>query len=204
MNLEPPNSTGEVARFWYEVVSVAALRQGDILRGFPVFFAADAFDVPSEGLEAQVPLPGEFLRGDWVIVSPSCDIDNDKTKHVLLAACQPVSAATLKAQSQTDMDQKLQVVSQGLDPSKFLLPEHTADPRFPLSIVSNLAIGVMPVGTIRRFVGQNARLRLRHPFRERLGNWCGQWISRVGPENETLMPRFTSIYPKHVLTQNDG
>lgn len=204
MSLEPPTSTAGVAEHWYEVVQGETLRQGDIICDLPVFFLKDDQDLPSEVSDGEVTVSGTFARGDWVIVTPSCDLDTGRSTQAILALCVPVTDENLKAQSRTDRDQKLQVVSQGLDPSRLLLPEHASEPLFPLSIVSNLRLGTLPPAAIKRFVGDRRRLRLRHPFRERLGNWCGQWISRVGPENETLMPRFAKVYPKHVLAQNEG
>ena len=204
MALDPPPSTAEAARHWYEVVQGDSLRQGDILRDLPVFFLDDDQELPRDDDGDEVDVPGKFTRGDWIIVSPSCDLDIGRTNQAVLALCVPATEENLKAQGQKDRDQKLQVVRQGLDPSRLLLPEHADEPRFPLSFVSSLRLGTLPPSAIKRFVGDDQRLRLKHPFREVLGNWCGQWISRVGPENETLMPRFAPVFPKHILAQNEG
>ena len=204
MALELPTSTAQVAEHWYEVVQGEKLRQGDIIRDLPVFFLKDDQDLPTEVSGEEVTVSGTFTRGDWVIVTPSCDLDTGRSTQAILALCVAATDENLKAQGRTDRDQKLQVVSQGLDPSRLLLPEHATEPVFPLSIVSNLRLGTLPPAAIKRFVADRPRLRLKHPFRERLGNWCGQWVSRVGPENDTLMPRFAQVFPKHILAQSEG
>jgi hypothetical protein len=204
MALESPPSTADAAQHWYQVVQGTSLRQGDIIRNLPVFFLEDNQELTREDNGGQIEVAGKFDRGDWIIVSPSCDLDTERTNQAVLALCVSATMESLKAQGQTDMSQKLQVVRQGLDPSRMLLPEHTDEPKFPLSFVTNLRVGVLPPSAIKRFVGDGRRLRLKHPFREMLGNWCGQWISRVGPENDTLLPRFAKVYPKHILDQNES
>jgi hypothetical protein len=51
----------------------------------------------------------------------------------------------------------------------------------------------------------DGRLRLRHPFRESFGNWVGASISRVGPEDETLIPDTgVVIFAAHILKATES
>lgn len=204
-----PNSpsTAQAAKHWYEIVSGPSFRQGDIIGGLPVFFLDESEELPTvvdEDDVRKIPVNGKYILGNWIVVTPSCDLDTGRAKHVLLAYCAEATDRNLKAQGQKDRDQKLQVMSQGLDPSHMLLPESADEPAFPLSFADIRSLGSLPIVVVRRFVGSKRRLRLKHPFREKLGNWCGQWISNVGPENEMLMPRFAQVHSDHILKQNEG
>ena len=67
---------------WYEVVHGAELRQGDLLTDCPVFTLS---------VDAGYPLPPDYEpmvlaeSYDLVILTQSCDLDNDKVEEVLLA-----------------------------------------------------------------------------------------------------------------------
>lgn len=200
MTSEP--STAQAAHHWYEVVQNDSLRQGDIVQNLPVFYLDDDERLPDSEDGDQVVAGGGYAWGNWVLVTPSCDLDTGRSSQVLLASCIEASDSNLKAQGSKDRAHKLQVISQGLDPSRLLLPEHAVDPEFPLSVAIIRNLGMLPLSVLKRSVADKRRLRLKHPFREKLGNWCAQWISNVGPENETLMPRFASIYAKHILSQD--
>jgi hypothetical protein len=95
------------------------------------------------------------------------------------------------------------VLRKNLEGSKFLLSEHSGiDPPFPLSFVQFRSHLLMPVHYVRRCC-TGKRLRLKHPFRESFGDWVGSNISRVGPENESLIPQFhKETWPEDILSAN--
>lgn len=201
----PDPTTTSVAQDWYEIVQTADLRQGDILQELPVFMQDSTAALPSPGAAtggASITVPGAYALATWVVLSPSCDLDTGRARQVLLGHCVEATIQGLSAQGEKDFQQKLEVVRMGLDPSKFMLPKHEAEPCLPLSIVTTRSLAMLALEPVKQFVSGKARLRLRHPFRERLGNWCGQWISNVGPENRSLIPRFTQVHAKHVLDAN--
>ncbi len=187
---------------WYQVVQGDALRQGDLVTGMPVFHIAADYTLPSiQDIERNPSpaVPGTFAAADWVILSPSCDIDTGRARQLLLAQCVPATKENTRSNSEKEHLQRLEVVRQGLDPAKFLLPPHSGEPSFQLAFVNIRSIALLPVAVVKSFAGQRKRLRLQHPFRERFGNWAGQWISNVGPENSGVIPRITKIFEKHIL-----
>ena len=172
------------------------------MTGMPVFHIDGDCTLPSiEDIEQNPSpaVPGTFAAADWVILSPSCDIDTGRAHQLLLAQCVPATQANTKSNNEKQHLQRLEVVRQGLDPAKFLLPPHSGDPSFQLAFVNIRSLALLPATVVKSFVGQRKRLRLQHPFRERLGNWAGQWISNVGPENSGVIPRITNIFEKHIL-----
>lgn len=200
---EPANAS--FAEAWYEVIQVEELRQGDVLVAMPVFMQDPNAQLPSaEAISKgqQVTVPGNCALASWVILSPSCDLDTGRSKQVLLGQCLEANQSNMSSQGEKDHKQKLEVVRRGLDPSKFMLPAYEADPSLPCSIVSNRSLAMLPLDFVKRFVAGRRRLRLRHPFREKFGNWCGQWISNVGPENRSLIPSFAQVHAQHVLDAN--
>ena len=138
-------------------------------------------------------------RGDYAVLSASCDVDG-RRKHpfVLLGRVLAANETNVGA-SGKDFSQRLEVIRQGLDPAKFLLPKHPRRaPPFPLSIVQHSVLALLPEQYLRRHCVA-PRLRLRHPFREKFGNWVGSNFSRVGPEDESLIPRIAQIFAGHVV-----
>jgi hypothetical protein len=194
--------TTNFSHHWYDVVSDETLRQGDIFRDIVAFWPSQDLPVmPGEPQHDQLP-PFDWSRGDYILLSASCDVDQGGYPYALLSRLLPANPENLKAKGK-DFLQKLEVLRQGLVPSQFLLsPFDGIDPAFPYSIVQYKTHALLPVSYLRRNCTA-PRLRLRHPHRERFGNWVGSCFSRVGPENHTLIPKQSSIYPAQVLNANE-
>src|SRR5207253_2834798 len=67
---------------WYEVTEGPVLRQGDILRRCPVFLISGDWTQPV-AVAMQVDINSSEL--DLVVMTQSCDLENDKVEDVLLA-----------------------------------------------------------------------------------------------------------------------
>jgi len=197
------NDGSSVAHLWYEIVQTEALRQGDVIQSLPTILVADDMSLPAaENVRDRLDVKFVVAVDNWIVLTPSCDLENKgRCRQVLLAQCIEARLAMGTA-NEKEMRERLQVTRNGLEPSRFLLPAHAADPRLPLSIVSIRSISLLPFPVITRFVREKPRLRLRHPFREKLANWCAQWACSVGPEIEASIPDFAKIYPAHVLRAN--
>jgi hypothetical protein len=67
---------------WYEVIEGTSLLQGDILQCCPIVTVVGSLTWPvSEETEIGI----EVTSSDVIVVSQSCDLQNDKVKEVLLA-----------------------------------------------------------------------------------------------------------------------
>jgi hypothetical protein len=67
---------------WYEIASGQTLRQCDILLGCPVLEIAGRIQrpIPESGT-----LPIQIERYDSIILTQSCDLENEKVEDILLA-----------------------------------------------------------------------------------------------------------------------
>lgn len=183
---------------WYEVVEDDSLRQGDVFKDIlsfrlpqdlPVFGA----DVP-DSISAEL----EWLRGTRIVVTASCDLDARAISQVWVAPVLSATAENLSAQPGKDYDRRLEAMRSDLLPRQFLLSDYP-DLDFSLSFVPWDDVLLLPVDYLRAHC-TGPRLRLRHPFREKFGNWIGARISAVGPEDEAGIPRGEHRpYEKHLL-----
>lgn len=161
-----------------------------------------AEDPPSESTELTI--RPEWVVGDWIIMSASCDVDRDAKQYpqALLGRVLPATLDTFGVKTDKEFNERAEVVRKGLEPAKFLLPEHPqVQPPFPLSVVQYRVHVTMPTDYLRRRC-DGRRLRLKHPFRESFGTWVGANIGRAGPETSTLIPQFAKPFPTHALKAN--
>ncbi len=196
------SSAGEYEEHWYEIVEDDSLRQGDVFRDLIAYWPPDDL----ECFEAEPPSTFQpvfkFERGDFIIASASCDLDQPGYPYAILARVLPASSENLKATGK-ELEQKLEVIRLGLLPVSFLLaPYKSIEPSFPLSIVQHKVHALLPTAYVRRCCSRK-RLRLRHPLREKFGNWVGSSFSRVGPEDQTQIPKKATIFPAQVLKAQD-
>ncbi len=200
--------TGEAHKHWYEITDKGDLRQGDVFRQLLVFMIPP--DVPvyeADPADARVQIPVGWHRGDWIVMSASCDLDRPETyPQVLLGRVLTAERALPEttAKNEEELRKTLEVARRGQDPARFILPEHPAvTPPFPCSFVQAKVHVTSPIEYLLKACGK-PRLRLKHPFRESFASWVGANISRVGPETHTLIPKFIkNLYPGHVLKATD-
>lgn len=189
-------------RHWYEVVQQPPFRQGDILRGIVALWLSDALQVPEQNVASTDPIQvsAKWNKGDWIILDGSCDLDQRVCPQVLLARVEMATQQSLKAPDDKQFKQRLEVTRRGGYPTKFLLSDHPElTPPFALSFVDFRNHVLMPLKYLEKHAGGTI-LRLRAPIREQFGNWVGACVSRVGPEDVTLIPAFTSaLHDAHRL-----
>jgi hypothetical protein len=192
---------------WYEVINdLPELRQGDLFRDLTVALIPE--DLPqlpaSPGVSPTIDV--ELTKGDWIVLSASCDVSGDKLHgHALLASVLPATEQTLNASGQKALEEKMEVIRRGWDPARFLLAEFPSSaPPLPLSFVQYRAQALMPLAYLRRqCVGP--RLRMRPPFREKLAAWAGSALARVGIEDSENIPQFKKqIFAAQIVRALDG
>lgn len=209
-----PEPEDDYWEHWFEVVDAGdqSLRQGDVFRDLVVYWLPDDLPIPEQeedGLDLdEVEVNLQASRGDWIVLTASCDLEQRRFDHVLLAAVYPANRENLRVPPGADedeLDKYQEVVRQGLAPAKFLLPRYEdIEPAFPRS-VAYIRVNVSLPMTYLQENCTSSRLRLRHPFREKFGNWVGRRFSEVGPEDYALVPRIRdNMFPPHVLRAADA
>lgn len=191
---------------WYDLADFENLRQGDILRELTVLWFPQGLTVDEEKVTAKEEIDAKpsYRRDDWVVLTASCDMENNSNAQVLLARVFEPNLTNLKVQNEEEVKLTLEVIRRGQYPTRFLLPEFEKDNfRFPRSVVDFHVHVLMPIQYLIR-VAVSPRLRMKSPFREQFGNWVGACFSRVGPETVTQIPRIMPrVWPKQVLRATD-
>jgi len=178
---------------WYQIVeNDDSLRQGDIILNLVVFAFPQTLPVYRQKPALDEKIPAEGSLGDWIIMSASCDVGHTSNKYpyALVGRVLPAISERFGGAKGKELEQMLEVMRRGNDPTKFLLAEcPRLDPAFPRSFVQFKPHLTMPLEYLKRAcVGK--RLRLKSPHREAFGNWVGRNFSRVGVEDRDQIPAY--------------
>ena len=169
-------------RDWFEVVEGANLLQGDLLPKCPVV-------IPNT--ELTWPLPAEQnlkLRADLVdvvILTQSCDLENNKVTEVLLARvaswAEVVRDEVQKGNENVKSAKFRKQLVEGSVPGLSLLHKREQEPRLEWSVVSFHHLYTLPKTFLSAFAaGLHPRLRLSSPYREHLAQAFARYFMRVG------------------------
>jgi hypothetical protein len=169
-----------ISSSWYDIVNDPSLLQGDILFGCPVaaFTGSWAFPLNPKDLEYQV------MPIDAIIMTQSCDLENDKIDLVLVARVIDW-AFTVRHEYQTgntaiksrDFRKKL---IDGAIPGLSLLHKHDGPPRLEWSVVNFHRLYTLPKAFLQQYAQTlGPRLRLRSPYREHLAQGFARYFMRV-------------------------
>lgn len=192
-------------RDWYDLVTSPELRQGDIFRGLLAYWLPQDLSSVVEGLDGSAEQSVRILstRGDWIVLSASCDIVRGDNTHVLLARVAEVNDANLRADGPKSLQNKVEVLRQGYDPARLLLAEFgDAEPPFPMSFVEYRQQVFLPLQYLKAQCA-HPRMRLKSPFREKLGSWAAANLGRVGVEDHAQIPRKAGFSASEVLRTVD-
>ena len=184
-----PSKTGASIAEWYEVTDGATLRQCDILMGCPVLRLDGKLQWP---VEPSTTLPIKIETYDSIILTQSCDLENNKVEDVLLA--QVIAWSVLVRQ---EVQRNNQIVKKkefrkalidGKTPGQALLHKHEGEPYLDWSIVSFQRLYTIQKNFLEKFASQSGpRLRLRSPYREHIAQAFARFVMRVGlPYNARL------------------
>ncbi len=167
---------------WYEITRGRTLRQCDILMKCPVLRLAEAQRWP---ISTADPLPARFEEYDSIILTQSCDLDNDKVNDILLA--QVISWPTVVSQ---ELQRNNQIVKKrefrkrlidGNQPGQALLHKHDREPYLEWSIVSFQRVYTVQKDFLLEYASAiGPRLRLRPPYREHIAQAFARFVMRVG------------------------
>jgi len=179
---EYPQGASSPETKWYEITSGRGLRQCDILMGCPILKLAGPLQWPI--LQAG-PLPLQFETYDSIILTQSCDLENEKVEDILMA--QVIAWPTLVRQELQRNNQLVKsrryrkALIDGDTPGQALLHKHEGEPRLDWSIVSFQRLYTVQKDFLLQFASNiGPRLRLRSPYREHIAQAFARFVMRVG------------------------
>jgi hypothetical protein len=166
---------------WYEVISAPSLLQGDIVFGCPVPFFAGTWTFPLDPKDVAY----QMMPMDLVVLTQSCDLENNKIDHVLVARVIAWHTTVLHetqdgnpAIKSRDFRRKL---IDGAIPGLSLLHKHEGTPMLEWSVVNFHRLYTLPKSFLEQYAKSvGPRLRLRSPYREHLAQAFARYFMRVG------------------------
>lgn len=175
---------------WYEVTQGNTLEQGDLLPGLR---APRVVVDPSADGGIRV-LVG---TGDYVVLSQTCDLENDKVREVLLASvltCQEMAHEVGAAARSTAFREAL---IKGADFAYFLLHRFDGSPSLEWSVVNFHQLRLIDTQFCRNHASTlGPRLRLVSPYKENLAQGFGRYMMRVAlPQTAHSFKTFKYVAP---------
>jgi hypothetical protein len=156
---------------WYEIVDDDSLEQGDILLSVRTPRALVSKDGQLEVLDGS---------GGYIILSQTCDLENDKVREVLLASIISYQQLAHEIGGIARSSKFREAVIQGTDISYFLLHEFTATPKLEWSLANFHQLRLADISSCRRQVVElGPRLRMVPPYKEHLAQSFGRYMMRV-------------------------
>lgn len=167
---------------WYEVVDGPGLLQGDILPQCPIVTVLDPLPWP---ILPDVKFSVGVTARDLVVMTQSCDLDNDKVEDVLLAQLdswpQTVRDENQRGNRFIQSVQFRRQLIAGNVPGLSLLHKHLPEPGLGWSVVTFHHLYSLPKSFLQKFAASlGVRLRLRSPYREHLAQAFARYFMRVG------------------------
>lgn len=186
---EVPSDTGVECQ-WYEVTQGNSLEQGDLLPGLR---APRVVVDPSADGGIRV-LVG---TGDYVVLSQTCDLENDKVKEVLLASVLTYQAMAHEVGASARGKSFREALIKGADFAYFLLHHSDGPPRLEWSVVNFHQLRLIDIQFCRNHANNlGPRLRLVSPYKENLAQGFGRYMMRVAlPQTAHSFKTFGYVVP---------
>jgi hypothetical protein len=167
---------------WYQVVQEATLLQGDILLRCPVIVMAAELNWSRP---PDAPMDVDIEELDSIVMTQSCDLENNKVEEVLLAqvVAWPTVVSTQAQRGNPYVQSRnfRKQLVEGNIPGLSLLHKRAEEPTLPWSVVDFRRLFTLPKRLITRFAADlGPRLRLRSPYREHLSQAFARYFMRVG------------------------
>ncbi|MBI4578068.1 MAG: hypothetical protein HY718_00105 [Planctomycetes bacterium] len=168
---------------WYDLIEGESLAQGDLLQSFELIIpqVLVAGRTPPDPSGA-IPLENRVI--DLVVMSQTCDIENDKVVSLLLCPRWDLWQFEEEARKagQSWNDSQREALRRGNLPGYHLLNEAEVDDlHLGLSIVDFHEVYTAPTTLVKQFAGSaGKRPRLLPPYREHLAQAFARFFMRVG------------------------
>ncbi len=169
---------------WYRIIDSPDLEQGDIIKNCPVIepFWPDDTEITQEDSYDLTALQLEY---DVIIMTQTCDLQNNKVETVLLCPIFPVEDITKynwPDASQKEIRSLREKIRQGILPTYHMIAaSEIQDYEHDIHIVTFDKVFSLPKPYIQEFIKQqNPRIRMLPPYREHLGQAFARFFMRVG------------------------
>lgn len=186
------------SKSWYEVASGAELRQGSLLRTFPI--PKPPKNVTFDDKGQPKPVGGKVRVSDIVVLSQSCDLAQNKSGLVLVAPIVDLKQAdTLAGKEVLHDEMRLQKfreqIRRGYQPSLHMLAACFLEGhQQEVQVVDfRQAITVGYAHLLEFASASNNHLRLLSPFREQLSQAFARFFMRVALESDADIPSFSPL-----------
>jgi hypothetical protein len=156
---------------WYQAISEGSLEQGDILTDITTPRAV--IDSNGQGLI-------RIGVGSYVVLSQTCDLENDKVKEVLLANVISYQQLAHEVGANARSKKFREALIQGTDIAFFLLHEFAGPPSLEWSVVNFHQLRLADIVSCRAQAADlGPRLRMVPPYKENLAQSFGRYMMRV-------------------------
>ena len=167
-----------MANWFNEINDDTSLEQGDIIEKCRIICPSESH---YQALLQEKPTYVEmnYIECDCIIMSQSCDLENDKIKHVILCPITTLQTA-MKAFELLRSSKGREQLRQGNLPSYHLLNKITLNDKEDFYCVSFHSIFSVPKEYLQALVKDKTRLRLLSPYKEHLSQSFARYFMRVG------------------------
>lgn len=160
---------------WYQVGKMRNLEQGDLLPNCPVLYLPDDLKPILKARENdEIEVKPDIRKVDLIIMTQSCDLENDKVEQILLCAYLPFSIEAYKRHKDHIKKERM--------PALHLIEKCDAkNLNFEKQVIDFRAIYTLPkdyVFAVIKTLG--FRARLLSPYKENLFQAFARYFMRVG------------------------
>ncbi len=166
---------------WYELLSLenTSLQQGDLIPDCPVI-------LPPQNLKPNHEYEFEVVTYNTIVMSQSCDLENDKLEIVLVCTyftwAEFVNQLPNDQQSKKNINKIFDRFRQGLQPNYHLLNKSEDKQIEDYLIVDFRTVYGVHINFLKEYICslQTQRVRLLPPYREHLAQAFARFFMRVG------------------------
>lgn len=167
-----------MANWFVEISNDTSLEQGDIIENCKIIFPNET-DYQALLQEKPTHVEMNYIEIDCVIMSQSCDLENDKIKYIILCPIATLQQA-MKSFELLRSSKGREQLRQGNLPSYHLLDKITLKGKEDFYCVSFHSIFSVPKEYLKALVKDKTRLRLLSPYKEHLSQSFARYFMRVG------------------------
>ena len=164
---------------WYALVEGSDLLQGDFLDQCPILIPPDDFQIPVLGEPTEIRV--ELRTYDVIVMSQSCDLEQDKLDLVLV--CPHWSLERLADENDFFKSSagKEQLRRGNVPGYHLLAPCELSEAKRGIQVVDFRSVYSLPYKFVKSFATRRGkRLRLLPPYREHLSQAFARFFMRVG------------------------
>lgn len=169
---------------WYKTINNdQTLEQGDIIENCKILLPQEShyFALLKDD---DTDIPMDYIETNCIILSQSCDLDNEKIDFVILCPIQQLNKL-IEQDEYFKSSKAREQLRQGNQPSYHLLDKiKLSDSREDYYCVSFHHIFSVPKNYLKALISDKERYRLLSPYKEHLAQSFARYFMRVGlPSN---------------------